>query len=157
MSTTKPKTDLPWMPHTKAWREPWPPVAAAVDLAPGAEPDILAAAVADALGRGWAPRTDAERTDAGWRGWFTAGGKRFALEVRLDYGPGPLPPEAEAEIAEADKARERAENEEMDARDEAERLEKKVDAWKSTVEAACEGDGTGAVEAAKNIPSRFRP
>lgn len=101
-----------------AFAKPWP--AKRDDLAPGAGLEILNAAICDALGRGWQPRADAERLDgdAGWRGWFTAGGKRFKILVELDYGD----PRPNAVLEDAlDEARE-ARHDQQSAEEEAEEM-----------------------------------
>jgi hypothetical protein len=136
--------------------------------------EILHAAVADAMGRGWHPRPDAERTEDGARGWFTVAGKRFAIEVRLDYGEAP-PTQREAEAEErAEKAEAEASTAEKtlsevrdvldeakkdrdEAKAEARDLRAKNDAWFDTVYEATAGDGGAAVREAAKIPKEYKP
>lgn len=134
--------------------EPPPP---AFDQTPALA--VLAAMLRDALGHGWHPRVDAERTADGWRGWFVVGHKRFAMEVRLDYGPTPegVVEELREEVAEAENASRAAIEEREDMEKEAERLKDRLSEWEPTVSCALDGDGEGAVEEAQRIPRSERP
>lgn len=156
-----------------------------VAAARAAGADILVTAALDGNGCGWRPASGAQvaRGPLGsdsWTGTFDAGGKRFAVTVRLDYGEAPetalegeriRADEAERDAQVAADGQHEAEETARELRDDlkaaqrdAERFEgerddlrAKNDAWFDTVYEATAGDGGAAVREAAKIPSEYKP
>lgn len=130
-----------------------------VDMESHAAMTFIRAAVRDALGLGRAPASMATHRDGVFSGTFMAGGKRFAVDLRLDYGEAPETAleGLREELAEAERLQSEAAEERDEYEREAERLRDRLAAWQDTVTCALEGDGEGAVEEAKMIPKSERP